>query len=254
VGGVFEASGNHNLQYKRKITVNTHSVAQGQLAHIDSFGFLDFVNKRFFYEISKRALDIMTAVVTLGFAIPVMVVIALCIKIDSRGPAIFKQIRIGRNRRSVGRSNGHLHERRKHDLFGKPFEIYKFRTMYVNTNAYATSPKQSSDARLTSVGRLIRKFCLDELPQFWNVLLGDMSLVGPRPEMPQIVKTYNLRERMRLSVKPGITGLWQLKGPRDQMIHENICYDIEYLRHRSFLYDLKIVLQTVLFIFSHNNT
>jgi lipopolysaccharide/colanic/teichoic acid biosynthesis glycosyltransferase len=215
-----------------------------------TWGFRD---NRFMYEIAKRIIDVLFASVALIIALPVMIVIGIMIKLDSQGPALFTQIRVGRDNRRTGRRNGHLYERRKFDLGGKPFTMYKFRTMRVDVEAYTFMPKQSNDFRLTKVGRVIRKLCLDELPQLWNVLWGDMSLVGPRPEMPHIVQSYNSRERSRLSVKPGLTGLWQLHGSRYQMIHENLHYDLEYLHRRSLYFDFKILFRTIPFVLGLNN-
>jgi len=119
--------------------------------------------------------------------------------------------------------------------------------MYREAPKYAYSPKAGEDPRITPFGRLLRSSSLDELPQLVNVLLGQMSLVGPRPEMPFIVEQYTPFQRQRLSVKPGITGLWQLSADRAFLIHENIEYDLYYVRHRSFLMDIAILLHTFAF-------
>jgi lipopolysaccharide/colanic/teichoic acid biosynthesis glycosyltransferase len=124
--------------------------------------------------------------------------------------------------------------------------MYKFRSMHATAPRYGLSPTQSSDTRITSVGRFLRRTSLDELPQLINVFLGNMSLVGPRPEMPFIVRRYNSRQRQRLQVVPGITGLWQLSADRAFPIHENIHYDLSYIRNRSFFMDLAILLHTPL--------
>ena len=125
--------------------------------------------------------------------------------------------------------------------------MFKFRTMQVNAPAYDFSPKESSDSRITRVGRYLRKTSLDELLQLFNVIKGDMSLVGPRPEMPFIVQQYGPRERQRLAVVPGITGLWQLSADRAFLIHENLQYDFYYIRNRGFFMDLAILLHTAVF-------
>jgi len=203
------------------------------------------------YRLAKRLIDIIIAGIGLIISLPVMVLIACLVKLDSPGPAIFRQKRIGRNRRF--HSNGHLFERRNGDLKGKPFDIYKFRTMKQNVDPYAISPCNNFDPRITQVGRIIRPFCLDELPQLINVLKGDMSLVGPRPEMPFIVKNYGNLESLRLAVKPGITGLWQLFGSRKKLIHENLQFDLEYIRNRSLKLDLKIMIKTIGFVFRSKN-
>lgn len=192
-------------------------------------------------------IDITVAGLGLILSLPLMVLIYILIKLDSPGPVIFRQKRIGKNRRFF--SNGHLSERRSGDLKGQPFNMYKFRTMRHEVAHYAVSPQDGNDQRLTRVGRIIRSTCLDELPQLINVLKGDMTLVGPRPEMPFIVKNYNQMEALRLAVKPGITGLWQLYGSREQPIHENLQYDLDYIKNRSLSLDLKIMLKTISFVF-----
>ncbi len=122
--------------------------------------------------------------------------------------------------------------------------MYKFRSMHTTAARYAWSPRQSCDPRITAAGRFLRRTSLDELPQLLNVLRGDMSLVGPRPEMPFIVHSYDSRQRQRLEVIPGITGLWQLSPERAFPIHENIHYDLSYIQNRSFSLDLAILIQT----------
>jgi lipopolysaccharide/colanic/teichoic acid biosynthesis glycosyltransferase len=123
--------------------------------------------------------------------------------------------------------------------------MYKFRTMHVDVDPYAVAPRDSSDDRITPYGCWLRGTSIDELPQLWNVLKGDMSLVGPRPEMPFIAETYDDWQRRRLSVKPGITGLWQILGRKDLPMHENLQYDFYYIRNRSLSLDLSILLRTV---------
>jgi lipopolysaccharide/colanic/teichoic acid biosynthesis glycosyltransferase len=130
---------------------------------------------------------------------------------------------------------------------GKLFELYKFRSMRVDTPKYGLHPSGTDDPRITKIGRWLRRNSLDELPQLINVLKGDMSLVGPRPEMPFIVEGYNARHWQRLRVIPGLTGLWQLSGDRNLLIHENIQYDLYYIRHRNFFMDLAILLHTAVF-------
>jgi len=125
-------------------------------------------------------------------------------------------------------------------------DIYKFRSMYVDAPKYAVTPSESSDPRITRVGRWLRRTSLDELPQLFNVLRGEMSLVGPRPEMPFIVEKYTSFERQRLEAKPGITGVWQISAVRGEPIHHNMEYDIFYLQNRSFLLDAAILLKTFL--------
>ncbi|HKW17145.1 MAG TPA: sugar transferase [Terriglobales bacterium] len=179
------------------------------------------------YEFSKRVFDLVGALALIVLGSPLFAVLAAIIKIDSRGPVLFKQQRIGLN--------------------GRPFLMYKFRTMKTNAAAYEQSPRESCDPRITRVGRFLRKTSFDELPQLLNVLQGTMSLVGPRPEMPFIVSQYTGRHRQRLQVKPGLTGLWQLSGDRAFLIHENIEYDLYYIRHRNIFMDLAVLLHTSIF-------
>ncbi len=178
-------------------------------------------------KICKRVCDLILTVVFLIITAPLFCLFALLIKRGSEGPVIFKQKRVGLN--------------------GKEFMFYKFRTMYTNTPQYAVHPQNKDDPRITRIGQYLRRTSLDELPQFWNVLKGDMSIVGPRPEMPFIVETYNDLHRERLKVKPGITGIWQISGDRSLPIHENMDHDLYYIENQSPLLDLIIILQTIWF-------
>ncbi len=182
------------------------------------------------YEFTKRAVDLLASAVLLALLAPVLVFIAILIRLDSQGPALFVQERIGRN--------------------GAHFNIFKFRSMFTAAPKYARSPTSSIDPRITRVGRLLRRTSLDELPQLLNVFLGTMSLVGPRPEMPFIAERYDLRQSQRLQVPPGITCLWQLSADRSFPIHENIQYDLYYIRNRSFYMDAAILVHTLLFALS----
>jgi exopolysaccharide biosynthesis polyprenyl glycosylphosphotransferase len=184
-------------------------------------------SKRRLYDSLKRAIDIVAslALILLG-AIP-MLVAAIAIKLDTRGPMFFRQTRIG--------------------IYGRPFTIFKFRTMHTDMCGYNASPADSSDPRITRVGKWLRKTSIDELPQLFNILLGDMTLVGPRPEMPFIVAKYSDLQMRRLAVKPGLTGLWQISEDRRYPIHENMHYDLYYLKYRSIPLDLALLLHTALF-------
>lgn len=179
------------------------------------------------YEIVKRFIDIALATIFLIFGAPIFLLLTALVRLDSPGPAIFKQKRVGQN--------------------GRTFQMYKFRSMHVESSGSDYSPKTPLDSRITRIGRFLRKSSLDELPQLLNVLQGTMSLVGPRPEMPFIVTQYGEKERLRLQVKPGLTGLWQLSGDRAFLIHENIEYDLYYIQHRNFFMDLAILLHTAIF-------
>lgn len=179
----------------------------------------------FLYEPLKRCVDVVGAVLGLTLTAPLMLWCGLRIRRESPGPAIFAQERCGRQ--------------------GEIFRLYKFRTMWHDVDPYADSPRAPGDARITPYGSWLRGTSIDELPQLWNVLRGEMSLVGPRPEMPFIVSGYDAWQRHRLAVKPGITGLWQILGRKDLPLHENLQYDFYYIRNRSLALDLSILLRTV---------
>ena len=179
------------------------------------------------YELVKRTVDVTASVALLALLAPLFVLIAILIRLDSPGPSLFVQERVGRN--------------------GAQFNIFKFRSMFATAPKYAASPTSSHDPRITRIGRLLRRTSLDELPQLINVFLGTMSLVGPRPEMPFIAESYDARQRQRLLVSPGITCFWQLSADRSFPIHHNIQYDLYYIRNRSFFMDAAILVHTLLF-------
>lgn len=178
----------------------------------------------FLYPFGKRCFDLAVSIFAMLLLSPLYAVLSLVVRLDSPGPVIFRQRRVGKD--------------------GIEFDFYKFRTMHVSSNPYATTPQSSQDPRITRFGRWLRRSSLDELPQFWNVLKGDMSLVGPRPEMPFIVKDYTEEQRERLRVKPGITGVWQISAVRGEPIHANLEYDLFYIEHRSLLLDLIVLIKT----------
>jgi lipopolysaccharide/colanic/teichoic acid biosynthesis glycosyltransferase len=177
------------------------------------------------YRAAKRICDISGSLIALALLLPLLPLAALLVKLDSTGPVFFRQRRVG-----VG---------------GREFLLWKFRSMRIDTPPYAPSPNSDLDWRLTRAGRIIRRVSVDELPQLVNVLKGDMSLVGPRPEMPFIVDQYTATERERLTVKPGITGLWQVSPARAHPIHENLQYDLHYIRHQNLVLDGAILLRTI---------
>lgn len=179
----------------------------------------------FFGALFKRLFDIVFSLAVIVLLLPIFLTIAFLVRKTSYGPAIFSQKRVGRD--------------------GKIFTMYKFRSMWKNVNHYDFSPVKDLDHRITPFGIFLRNTCLDELPQFFNVLKGDMSVVGPRPEMEFIVEKYNSVERKRLSVKPGITGLWQVMANRKKLIHENIDWDLRYIEKMSFILDLEIIVRTI---------
>jgi exopolysaccharide biosynthesis polyprenyl glycosylphosphotransferase len=183
--------------------------------------------ERSLYQAGKRMFDIALGVILLLAAAPLWLATMLLIRLDSPGPVLFVQKRVGQN--------------------GKLFNLFKFRTMYADSPLYEYSPKECGDPRITPIGRFLRRTSLDELPQLLNVLLGGMSLVGPRPEMPFIVQSYTPMQKQRLQVKPGLTGLWQISADRAFQIHENLEYDLYYLRNRGFFMDVAILLHTFIF-------
>ncbi len=178
-----------------------------------------------FYQLSKRFLDILAGSLLLVATLPLWAFIALLIKRDSLGPVFIIQERVGLN--------------------GTIFRMYKFRTMLAETPLYQEAPRNGQDTRITRVGQWLRKTSLDELPQLINILKGEMSLVGPRPEMPFIVEEYEPWQRKRLCVKPGLTGLWQILGRKDHPLTENLEYDFYYINNQSILLDLVILLKTI---------
>lgn len=177
------------------------------------------------YEWTKRVLDAIIASLGLLACLPLLAMMLVIIKLESPGQALFIQERIGKG--------------------GKPFRMYKFRTMAVDAPAYAIAPNDLTDPRVTRFGRFLRRWSLDELPQLVNVLKGQMSLVGPRPEMPFLVSRYAPWQHQRLAVKPGLTGLWQVLGRKDLLLHRHLEYDLYYVRHRGWLLDLVILLRTI---------
>ncbi len=203
------------------------------------------------YDAVKRGIDIVGAAIGLVVLSPVLVACAAAIRLDSRGPVLFRQERVGRG--------------------GRTFTMLKFRSMYPDVDPrphieYVTAfirgeaPRFSAeggsvyklvaDKRVTRVGRWLRRMSLDELPQLWNVLRGEMSLVGPRPPTPYEVSQYQPAHFRRLAVKPGITGLWQVCGRSTTTFEEMVAMDLEYISRRSFWLDLKILLMTIPAVFS----
>lgn len=185
----------------------------------------------------KRALDILLAGPLFILLLPIFGLLVLAIRLESPGPALFKQTRVGR--------------------WGQIFTMYKFRSMYMDAEARkaellaenemsgGVTFKMQRDPRITRIGRFIRKASIDELPQLWNVLKGDMSLVGPRPPVPAEVDEYSLSDRRRLEVTPGITCIWQVSGRSDIPFPEQVELDVRYIESQSLLTDLKLLWQTV---------
>ena len=193
--------------------------------------------------ITKRAIDILGAIVGLIIMAIVFVPIAIAIKLDSSGPILFSQIRCG--------------------WMGRKFRIWKFRSMYPNAEqmkkqiknqANGAFFKNDNDPRITPIGSFLRRTSLDEFPQFWNVLKGDMSLVGTRPPTPEEVAVYQIPEWQRLDVKPGMTGEWQVNGRSKVKNFEDVIkLDLRYQHNWSLYYDLKLIWKTVTIIFDKNS-
>lgn len=197
-----------------------------------------------FEQVIKRGMDIIGGLLGVVLFSPFMLIAAIAIKIDSPGPAIFKQTRVGQN--------------------GRNFKIYKFRSMYIDAEERKKELmkqneiqggvmfKMRDDPRITKVGKVIRKLSIDELPQFFNVLKGDMSLVGTRPPTLDEVEKYKRNQWRRISIKPGITGMWQVNGRSTvHSFDEIVEMDIEYIDQWSLLLDIKIILKTVLVLLNH---
>ena len=210
----------HNLDYLTNFGAGTH-VAEQQ--------------PRDFGSALKRAADVTGAIVLLTTLTPLLLVVALLIKLSSRGPVIFTQMRPGKGL--------------------MPFPMFKFRTMKASDNFEQEEErrmkngeffKDGDDPRITPLGRFLRKYSIDELPQLVNVLRGEMSLVGPRPILNCEVSSYERAlQRYRFSIKPGLTGLWQVSGRSDTSSLQRLMYDIEYVRNWSLLFDFKLLLRTI---------
>jgi exopolysaccharide biosynthesis polyprenyl glycosylphosphotransferase len=185
----------------------------------------------------KRGVDVLVASTLLLLLSPLFLIIAIAIRLDSPGPVLFRQTRIGR--------------------YGRPFTIYKFRTMrdhprdriewLVDEEGHVCH-KMKNDPRVTHTGRWLRRSSIDELPQLLNIVLGNMSLIGPRPELPEIVDHYSEWQHRRHQVRPGLTGWWQVSGRSDCPMHENTELDIYYVQNRSFWLDVRILLLTTLVV------
>lgn len=204
----------------------------------------DYQNRRYIYRIFKRIFDFVASLLGLIVLSPLFLIIAIAIKIeDPRGPVFYSQIRLGKGQ--------------------SPFKMYKFRSMIVDADKYLKELlkknevdgamfKMKEDPRITKVGQFIRKYSIDELPQLLNVLLGNMSLVGPRPPLPREVAEYTDYDKQRLLVKPGCTGLWQVSGRNDVGFHEMVELDLKYINHRDASFDIQILLKTVLIFVKPN--
>ncbi|EJO5346521.1 exopolysaccharide biosynthesis polyprenyl glycosylphosphotransferase [Clostridium botulinum] len=201
----------------------------------------DIKNKKIQFAI-KRLLDIILSLIGIIVLSPIYLILFLWIKLDSKGPAVFKQVRVGKDNEN--------------------FVIYKFRTMVVNAEKKQKIDleiqdisnfvfQSRSDNRITRAGKFLRKTSLDEIPQLFNVLKGNMTLVGPRPEIPDVVKHYPKEYAQRLMVTPGITGLAQISGRGEIELSKTVYYDLTYIKNFSVWYDIKILFQTVFKVFKN---
>jgi len=213
--------------------------------------------------IAKRSIDIAGAILGLVLTLPIWIITALAIKVDSRGPVFYKQERVGRNRRAHDRRVVSVEnverrarpDRRQQVGYGKSFMIIKFRSMSQDAES-KNGPQWATknDSRITRIGRIMRATRIDELPQLINVLMGDMSLVGPRPERPFFVGDFTGKIKNysnRFQVKPGITGLAQVEHKYDECIEDvskKISYDLKYIRNWTLFQDIKIIMKTVVVV------
>lgn len=189
---------------------------------------LEDIEEKRAYNIVKRTFDFFVSLVALLILLVPMCVVAIIIMCTSKGSALYVQDRLGVN--------------------GKTFKVIKFRTMYVDAEENGAQWCEEDDPRVTKIGKFLRRFHIDELPQLWNILVGDMSFVGPRPEREcfyDAFETYIHGFNTRLKVKPGLTGLAQLAGGALMPPEEKIVYDVDYIKRRSFLLDIKIMFKTV---------
>lgn len=194
-------------------------------------------SKRYTYEPIKRCLDVALAGLALVVLAPLLAMVAAAIYLSDRGPVVFSQTRIGKN--------------------GRPFKFYKFRSMVVNAEELKAKLMQYNqhtdnrtfklkrDPRITRVGAFIRRTSIDELPQLLNILTGDMSIVGPRPAVPQEVEKYTSHDRRRLAVRPGLTCIWQVSGRSEIPFPGQVKMDIDYIKNRSILLDLTLIAKTI---------
>nr|WP_195263755.1 sugar transferase [Clostridium sp. 1001275B_160808_H3] len=199
---------------------------------------------RLIYRLSKRVIDIIGSFTGLVLLSPILIIVGILIKFESKGPIVFTQKRVGKD--------------------GKEFDMYKLRSMVINAEEIKEKLKEQNemsgpmfkmkdDPRITKVGKFIRKTSIDELPQLVNVLKGDMSLVGPRPSLPNEVKEFETWMLKRLNVKPGLTCYWQVSGRNNIDFEDWMKLDIKYVNERSFLLDIKLIFKTFFVLFGDNN-
>jgi exopolysaccharide biosynthesis polyprenyl glycosylphosphotransferase len=202
------------------------------------------MDKNFSYFFMKRLIDLILSILGIVFLSPIMLIIDIAIKVESKGPIIFSQDRVGKD--------------------GKFFKMYKFRSMVINAEELKekllsqnemSGPmfKMKDDPRITKVGKFIRKTSIDELPQLFNVIKGDMSLVGPRPNLPKEVAQFSDYHKLKLKAKPGLTCYWQVMGRNSIGFEEWMELDIKYIRERSIWLDIKLIFRTFFVLFGDKN-
>lgn len=216
------------------------AVEQRVVSSSDHLLTAEQVNANLSYLRMKRSIDIIGSLIGLMILSPIILLIAILIKIeDPKGPIFFKQVRVGKDETE--------------------FQMYKFRSMVSDAEerlkdllalneVSGAMFKMKEDPRITKIGKFIRKTSIDELPQLWNVLKGDMSLVGPRPPLPREVVEYSSYDRQRLLVIPGCTGLWQVSGRSNLNFDQMVMLDLKYIEDRTFWFDFKIIIKTVIMI------
>jgi exopolysaccharide biosynthesis polyprenyl glycosylphosphotransferase len=210
---------------------------QHKSATVDGYIHYQTVRAKPVQRAIKRAIDIVVSASALALLSPLLLTVAVLVKLTSRGDVLFRQVRVGQH--------------------GRPFHMLKFRSMVINAeelkaklqamNEHKQGPvfKMTRDPRITGIGRFIRKYSIDELPQLLNVLRGEMSLVGPRPPIPQEVAKYEAWQRRRLSVRPGLTCVWQVSGRNEISFEEWMYLDMQYIDHWSLQRDLELIAKTV---------
>ena len=200
--------------------------------YIDTIDY-SIVKRGKLFEACQRTVDIVLSLIGCIVGIPFIIIFGLLIKIEDGGPITYKQERLGR--------------------YGKEFYVYKLRSMRTDAEKFGAQWAEKDDPRVTKVGKFIRKTRIDEIPQLWNILKGDMGIIGPRPERSIFVKEFEEKYDhfvYRLAVKPGLTGWAQVNGGYEMDPGEKLVYDLEYIRNRSLLFDIKIILKTVAVLFT----
>lgn len=232
------------MKEQEGVEISTTNLNENSIFFKTNFLSKEDVNQKQLYLLAKRLIDIVGSLIGLVFLMPLFLIIAFAIKKEEKeGPVFFSQIRVGKNE--------------------KKFKMYKFRSMCVDAENKLTGLlkynevegamfKIKDDPRVTKIGYFIRKTSIDELPQLWNVLRGDMSLVGPRPPLTREVAKYTAYDKQRLLVKPGCTGVWQISGRNNIGFYDMVDMDIKYIKNLSIFKDIKIILKTVYIMIKPN--